>query len=190
MTNHMDKLPEIDTERLRLRMSSSDDVQAVYEIYSHPDVIRHWDHPIWTNSAQASDFIRAAHDGFLKCNLFVWCMSLKGSGVVIGTCALRDYSREHRTAEVLCAFHPTHWGRGFLSEVLPGLVTFGFGSLDLNRLYAPVLPPNTASRKALERVGFKLEGRLRESWIYPGEGPTDTLVYGLIRSDLFGVNGA
>ncbi|MDL2358538.1 MAG: GNAT family protein, partial [Pseudomonadota bacterium] len=43
-------------------------------------------------------------------------------------------------------------------------------------------PRNVASGKALERVGFRLEGLLRERWIVAGE-VCDTAFYGLLRRD-------
>jgi RimJ/RimL family protein N-acetyltransferase len=43
-------------------------------------------------------------------------------------------------------------------------------------------PRNEASWRALERLGFRREGYLRERWIVGGE-VQDALIYGLIRSE-------
>jgi ribosomal-protein-alanine N-acetyltransferase len=81
------------------------------------------------------------------------------------------------------ALLPKYWAQGIASEIIPKVVEIGFKSLELNRIHATTEPRNAASTKVLLNNGFKLEGRLRENWIYPGEGPTDTNVLGLIKSD-------
>ena len=129
MADVLEELAEIDTERLLLRVLKPGDVQPVYEIYSHPNVICYWHHRAWTAREEAAAFVRASHDGFSTYTLFVWCVFRRGSGEVIAICAVRDYLQEHRTAEVLCTFHPNDWSLEYLSEVLPELVAFGFDSL-------------------------------------------------------------
>jgi RimJ/RimL family protein N-acetyltransferase len=183
MANQLDKLPQIHTRRLLLRMSCAEDVEALYALYSHPDVIRYWDHPVWTDKSQAHEWLQSAQDGFSEYSWFAWCNVLRESGNVIGTCSLFDYSREHKTAEIGYAFHPDHWGQRYLSEILPELVAFGFISLGLNRIHAEVDPCNAGSTRALVKAGFKQEGRLRENWIYPGESPSDTILLGLLQRD-------
>jgi ribosomal-protein-alanine N-acetyltransferase len=62
------------------------------------------------------------------------------------------------------------------------LLQYGFEDLHLHRVEADTDPRNVASGRALERLGFKLEGHLRERWIV-GDEISDTALYGLIRSD-------
>jgi RimJ/RimL family protein N-acetyltransferase len=42
---------------------------------------------------------------------------------------------------------------------------------------------NLASQRTLERVGFVLEGRLRQAY-FDGKQHRDTLIYGLLREDV------
>ena len=151
--------------------------------FSDPKVIRYWDHPVWTDTSQAVDLIQSAQMGFSQYKSFAWCTTLKDSGNIIGTCTLFKYLEEHRTAEIGYAFHSDHWGQGYANEIIPELVTFGFDCLGLNRIHAEVDPRNVASTKALLRVGFQEEGRLRENWIYRGEKPSDSILLGLLRNE-------
>jgi ribosomal-protein-alanine N-acetyltransferase len=183
MDNSLEKMPVISTQHLLLRESNDEDVNAIYEIYSNPEVIRYWDHAAWTDKSQAFELIRSAQNGFLNQDTFLWCICLNTTGELIGTCALRDYSQDHRTAEIVYALLPHCWGQGLISEILPEIISFGFNRLGLNRIHAETEPRNVASNKVLLRAGFKEEGRLRESWIYPGEAPTDILLLGLLRSE-------
>ena len=67
--------------------------------------------------------------------------------------------------------------------MLPELVLFGFDCLGLNRIHAETDPRNDGSIKALLKIGFQQEGRLRENWIYPGGRPSDTILFGLLKSE-------
>jgi ribosomal-protein-alanine N-acetyltransferase len=183
MIKCMEELKEIITENCLLRRVGTGDANTVFEIFSNPDVIRYWDHVAWEDLSEATKFIRDAHTGFAEYKHFHWCVCKKDTGNIVGICALRDYSQDHKTIEILYALLPKYWGQGITSEIIPKVVEFGFNSLDLNRIHATTEPRNAASTKVLLNNGFKLEGRLRENWIYPGECPTDTNVLGLIRNE-------
>ena len=183
MIKCMENLNEFFTENCLLRKIEAGDVDTIFEIFSNPEVIRYWDHAAWENLSEATRFIQDAHTGFEDYKHFYWCVCNKDTGNIVGICALRDYSLDHKTIEILFAFLPKYWGQGIASEIVPKVVEIGFKSLELNRIHATTEPRNAASTKVLLNNGFKLEGRLRESWIYPGEGPTDTNVLGLIKSD-------
>jgi len=188
MSPRLDKLPQIDTPRLLLREASSDDAQALFDIYSREDVVRYWDHPAWTQISQADELIKSAQQGFADYEAFAWCVTLRESGATIGTCCLFDYSKEHKTAEIGYAFHPHHWGRGYALELMPLLLAFGFESLDLNRIHAEADPRNLASLKILLCHGFKQEGLMRQNWIYRDEKPSDTAVLGLLKHEWISSN--
>ena len=69
-----------------------------------------------------------------------------------------------------------------MHEALCALLDYGFGVLDLNRVEADIDPRNTGSERTLRRLGFQLEGTLRERWIVDGE-VSDTGLSGLLRRD-------
>lgn len=56
--------------------------------------------------------------------------------------------------------------------------------LQLNRLYCRVPHKNRVMWRMLEKVGFKLEARLREDFPLPNGGFDDTLIYGLLRKEI------
>ncbi len=183
MPPRLEKIPQIETRRLLLREANSGDAGALYDIYSREAVVRYWDHPAWRQMSQADDLIKSVLDGFVAYEVFAWCITLRESGEVIGTCDLFDYSAEHRTAEIGYAFHPDRWGQGYAVELLPPLLAFGFDSLGLNRIHAEADPRNIASLKVLLNHGFRQEGLIRENWIYRDEKPSDTAVLGLLRRE-------
>jgi len=73
-----------------------------------------------------------------------------------------------------------YWGRGIATAAVSRMVDFGFVDLDLVRLQALVFARNPLSAHVLEKVGFKLEGRMVKGVFKDGEN-IDALIYALVR---------
>ncbi len=172
----------LDTPRLVLRPLRPDDVPALFALFSDPQVMRYWSTPPWTTPERALQMVRAdeqalAGGGHLRLGL-----QRKADGALIGQCTLFAFVPSCRRAEVGYALAPHAWGQGLMHEALQALLHYGFGTLALNRVEADVDPRNAASARALERLGFTLEGTLRERWIV-GDEVSDSGLYGLLRRD-------
>lgn len=77
-----------------------------------------------------------------------------------------------------------HARRGYVTAALRGLIRHAFDpeGLGLHRLEAACLPENEPSRRALERVGFEVEGRAKQYLRINGAW-RDHLLFGLVRGD-------
>lgn len=73
-------------------------------------------------------------------------------------------------------------GQGYMTEALHCLLPHCFGRLALRRVEAACLPENEASRRLLERVGFRREGLAREYLKIAGQW-RDHLLYALIAHE-------
>ena len=62
------------------------------------------------------------------------------------------------------------------------IINFGFQELKLHRISSQCIADNAASARVLEKVGLRLEGRLRENEYFKDRW-WDTLQYGLIESE-------
>lgn len=71
---------------------------------------------------------------------------------------------------------------GYMTEALRLVVDFCFRELGLNRVEAACIPTNDASRRLLERVGFRQEGLARSYLRINGEW-RDHLLYATLRED-------
>ena len=69
-----------------------------------------------------------------------------------------------------------------MTEALNEFIHYAFSELKLNRLEADIDPDNKASAQLLVKLGFNLEGRLKQRWIVNGV-VSDSEIYGLIRSE-------
>lgn len=75
------------------------------------------------------------------------------------------------------------WGRGYATEAIGLAARFAFERLRLHRLQAGLYRANEGSRRALEKVGFKMEGAFREQLVDASQGRQDHLWFGLLRSE-------
>lgn len=176
------ELPVLESERLRLRPLTEADVPALFAIFSDPEVTRFWSSPPLEAEADAATLLREIHEEYARGELLEWGLERREAPGVIGTCSLMALSLPNRRGELGFALRRDAWGRGYVQEILPVLVAWAFGPLGLHRLEADVDPRNEASVRALERLGFQVEGRLRDRWQVTGE-VQDTLILGLLEPE-------
>ena len=92
--------------------------------------------------------------------------------------------REKTMAEVGFLFSPAVQGKGYGTESLRAVCDHAFSEGNFRRLTATVTAGNLASRRVLEKVGFVLEGELRESYWLGGKWHNDWLMW-LLRREYF-----
>ena len=177
------------TERLTLRYLAEADALALFEIFSHPEVMRYWGGPAWTDMAQARQMVMDSQEGCRTGGAFIFGIERRADQVLVGTCSLFHFHTPSRRAEIGYALGRPYWGSGYMHEALLALVNHAFSSLGLNRLEADIDPRNLASARTLERLGFVKEGHLRERWIVNDE-VSDTDWYGLLRREWRNIPGS
>ena len=172
----------IPAKRLTLRFLSDTDLPAVYEIFSHPEVMRYWSYPPWTDPSQAQRWLRSVQEGYDNGTALQLGIERRADPALVGTCTLFQFHPASRRAEIGYALGRPYWGAGYMHEALQACVGYAFQTLALNRLEADIDPRNLASAKTLERLGFQKEGHLRERWIVDDE-VSDTDLYGLLQRE-------
>jgi RimJ/RimL family protein N-acetyltransferase len=84
------------------------------------------------------------------------------NGECIGGCGLNFLEKEHRySCEMGYWLGQDHWGKGYATKVVSLLKHVAFKDHKILRLFAPVVDENIASKRALEKNGFVLEGVLK-----------------------------
>jgi ribosomal-protein-alanine N-acetyltransferase len=177
-----ESLPTLEGSRVILRWIGEADIDALYTIFSNPEVMRYWSTPPLTDREGAVALLQEIHDGFQQRTRLKWGVARRSDNVLLGTVTLVRFDFTHRRAEVGYILGREHWGHGYINEALRVLLDFVFGVLELHRLEADVDPRNAASIRTLERLGFQREGYLRERWQVGGE-IMDSLFYGLLRPE-------
>ena len=74
------------------------------------------------------------------------------------------------------------WGKGLATEAVARVTKFAFEELNLNKCNAGVYSGNPGSSRVLEKVGYTLEGCMRDELRGP-DGWEDHLLYGYLREE-------
>ncbi|MFN4115470.1 MAG: GNAT family N-acetyltransferase [Inhella sp.] len=177
----------LDTARLQLRALQPADAPALFAIHAAPEFARYWSSPPWTALTQAEQLIAQDQIDLATGEHIRLGIVRKADGALLGSCALDKLHGSNRRAEIGYGLGPAYWGSGYALEAVRVLLDFGFadaaaGGLGLHRVEADIDPENRGSAKLLERLGFSLEGRLRERWIVAGV-ISDSAIYGLLQCD-------
>jgi RimJ/RimL family protein N-acetyltransferase len=80
------------------------------------------------------------------------------------------------------------WGKGYATEAVKLITEFGFRRLGLYRIDAGVYKSLTASKRVLEKAGYKLEGVLRKLLKANDGSREDHLLYGLSYDEWESIN--
>jgi RimJ/RimL family protein N-acetyltransferase len=88
-------------------------------------------------------------------------------------------SAVNRTAEITYGVHPNMWGKGLATSLCAGAVQWGFSVKSWVRIQATTLESNAASQRVLRKLGFSLEGKLR-NFRMVREVPRDYLMFSIL----------
>lgn len=105
------------------------------------------------------------------------------SNKVIGWCGFHTWYTEHNRAEIGYFLNDdSHKQKGYLSEVLPVVLQYGFEQMNLHRVEALLADYNMASKRLLVKNGFIYEGCLRQHYYVDGI-PEDSVIYSLLKHE-------
>ena len=87
-----------------------------------------------------------------------------------------------RYSELGIGLLPGYQGKGFGSEAIKWALRWAFGSAGLHRVAVKALEYNEGARRLSERLGFKHEGTVRETWWHDGRWWAD-FEYGMLEGE-------
>jgi RimJ/RimL family protein N-acetyltransferase len=91
---------------------------------------------------------------------------------------------ERVSAEIGYWLGTAYWGRGIMTSALRAVTGYIFDNhKEMQRIYAVPYAWNPASVRVLEKAGYRLEGRMRQSAIKDGK-ITDQLLYSILRDEV------
>jgi len=107
----------------------------------------------------------------------------RATGAFLGGCGIHPRDWEVRAFEIGYWIRRSAEGQGYVAEAVQLLARLAFGALHANRVEIRMDPRNQRSRNVAARLGFVLEGTLRNAGP-DGEGkPSDRHVYALIPAE-------
>ncbi len=175
---------ELVTPRLLLRELRPDDWPALYHFESDPDAVRWQSYDVRTEEECREYIARAVEDGAAnpRTTYELAVTRLDGGDTMIGRVALHLAKPEAGEAAIWYILTPSEHGRGFATEAMRAVVDFGFARLELHRIWADIDPRNAASRRVLEKLGFRCEAHHIENEFLKGEW-CDTEIHALLARE-------
>jgi ribosomal-protein-alanine N-acetyltransferase len=148
----------LETDRLLLRLFTSDDVEDCYSMLSLEEVVKNVNLQVQTLD-EVRVFMSEMIEGY---NLntpeqlvkFTVAVVWKETGRVIGWVGLSPIKFDPGSIEIYYGFHPDFWGAGIATEAATAMLRFGFAELNLLQIVGLTHPHNHASSHVLEKIGL------------------------------------
>jgi ribosomal-protein-alanine N-acetyltransferase len=109
-------------------------------------------------------------------------VELKAESKVVGNVGIGVADREQGQASVGWLLGCKYRGQGIATEAVKALVTFGFESMGLHRIYARTGSRNVRSWRLMERIGMRREAHFRDSHKVEGEWD-DEFIYAILADE-------
>ena len=170
------------TARMLLRPLRPDDASAVFHYAHDPEVTQYTQWDAHRTIEDSRRFIEQTIAGYQRGENAELAIELKSDKKVIGTCGLINVSADHCRGELVFAMAKEHWGGGIMGEALKATLAFGYGPLELNRIFAKVDPDNMKTILVLKRATWQFEGTLRQDVKVRGTF-RDVKLYSLLKKE-------
>ena len=149
--------PQIKTDRLLLRQLNLNDIDDLFELRYHDDVIKFIARKKTNNKNSIKQFIIDRNEDVAIGKIMFWAIQQKGESKLIGTISLWSFNETKTIAEVGYELQPDCHNKGFMSEALEAVLEFGYAKLKIEAIEAFTDKNNTNSQLLLEKFNFKYE---------------------------------
>ena len=145
------------TPRLRMRPFEEDDADAVFAIFSVPEV-GEFVGGAHTSIEASHELIAYNRDHQEQHGFSTWAVEERESGAVIGEVGLQLLERVGPEVEIAWSIGRPWWGRGLAEEAARAWLHAGFDELRLAQIVAVIRRENGRSHRLAERLGMKRAG--------------------------------
>ena len=162
------------TDRLAVRTLEPTDLDAFHAITGDVELMRFVDAGVPLTREQTAYWIDKTRENFARDGYTTFAVVDRESRRMIGYAGLIHRPGTEQI-EITYVLEKAAWGRGLATELARGLVDYGFRERGLRRIEATIDPDNRASRRVVEKLGFRLEG-------IETDDDGDTAVYAIERN--------
>lgn len=124
------------------------------KVYGDRDAMR------WVGDGEPLDeagcrhWIEVTHNNYRKRGYGMSALVLRSSDAVIGFCGL-VHPGNQADAEIKYALKREYWGRGYATEAVMAMLTYGQQEKRLDKIIATIAPENTPSKNVLVKAGMR-----------------------------------
>jgi len=153
----------LETKRLVLRHLLIDDLDALFALYSDPEIRQYFPEGTLTyeETMEELEWFLNGHPAHPEFGL--WATIHKKTNQFIGRCGLLPWTIEQRPeVEVAYLLAKQYWRQGLGTEAAQAIVQYGFEQLHLKRLICMIHPDNLASIQVARNIGMTLEKEMED----------------------------
>lgn len=175
---------KLSTERLEFKLIELSDLDSIHTLHSLPETDKFNTLGIPENIEETNLIIKdwVLENKKSESKNLTFAIEQNGSQKFIGLIAIKIGNEKFKNGEVWYKLHSSYWGKGFGTESLNAILSFGFEQLMLHRIEAGCAVENIGSIKILEKVGMTKEGRKRQ--VLPlKSGWSDNFEYAILETD-------
>jgi ribosomal-protein-alanine N-acetyltransferase len=147
----------IETERLRLRPFTMDDLEALHAcIYSSEAVMEYLPGGAGRPISRTEEVLAFFADHWQRHGFGCFAVEDKASGELIGQCGLNLVpDTRRREVEIAFALAEAHWGRGLATEAARAVLCWAFDEIRLDEVIGLAARDNSAGQRVLEKLGMR-----------------------------------
>lgn len=171
------------SEDILLRNYDEEDALQLFKVVdANRQHLRPW--LIWVDGTlreeHSLEYIRAA--GQEQYDQKSMALGIFKSGILIGGIGMHHWDQRLKKAQIGYWLVKTEEGKGMIHQCASVFIDYLFGRLQLNKIELQYLTENTRSGAVAKRLGFQIEGILRDSFLMNGAFH-DLVVAGLLQRD-------
>ncbi|MHA1437763.1 MAG: GNAT family N-acetyltransferase [Promethearchaeota archaeon] len=157
-------------ELVRIRAFELSDLDKILETFNNYKMRRYLDAPFPISRGQEEEWIKNAWKAQTDGTGYYFAVENKDTYEFLGSTALDNVSYVNRSAHLgIAIFNPINWNKGYGTDCLKILLSFGFEILNLHSIYLRVFDFNERAIKVYLKIGFKKAGVLREAYFIEGK---------------------
>lgn len=139
------------------------------------------------NVNNTRQYIKESRDSFARHKSMNTAIVYKDE--IVGVAGFNEFDWNNRSGSIGYWLDNHYTGRGIIVRSVGALTNFAFTELKMNRVEIRAAKENIKSRAVAERLGFQLEGFIREGeWLY--DHFVDHAVYGMLAREWEGFNSS
>ena len=155
----------LETPRLCLRRFNESDVDDIWPVVSNPDFPKMMSWAAHTDRNETLGFVRAVNKSLEQNTGVVWAIVYEQR--VIGSIGLDSmvfalHALRIDRAELGFWLAPEHWNKGLMTEAADAVMRCAFQTIGLHKVTVGCIADNVASRRVIEKLGFRYVGRLED----------------------------
>lgn len=173
----------LETERLILRRFTIEDAEYMFNNWGSDDeVTKYLTWPTHKSIEDSKSFINMCLDNYDELSFYNWAIELKETHELIGNISIVNVLENTDSAEFGWVIGRKYWGNGYAPEACNKVIEVLFDEVGVKCVFAIHDVNNPNSGKAMQKLGMKFEGIIRQCH-KNNQGIIDCARYSILKSE-------